>query len=207
VTVRTFEFPVLSKRFLGRSLLVLAIMAGIAVVPALAVSLYVGYYLMVPRYSSVAEFDQYGFNLRLDLFLSNNEARDSGRYLSVIYGSSYETEMIEGWDWAHRARTSVYRIDGSRLAVSSAFGYDYKITLKPFDIAPIVSDSGEGWQYLGAFDFAFPPKGRPRLMFFDPQVAECIPMGTVDPNRWAEKPRPQARQASCPSPSPEQGVQ
>src|SRR5215472_11746388 len=57
VTVRTFEFPVLSKRFLGRSLLVLAIMAGIAVVPALAVSLYVGYYLMVPRYSSVAEFE------------------------------------------------------------------------------------------------------------------------------------------------------
>lgn len=197
----------LSKRFFGRSLLVLAVMAGIAVVPAAAMSLYVGYYLMVPRYSSVGEFEQYGFNLRLDLFLSNDEARDSGRYLSVINGSSYETQMLAGWDWAHRARTNVYRIDANHLAVASAFGYDYKIRLKPFDFAPVVSDTGEGWQYLGAFDFAFPPKGKPRLMFFDPQVAECIPMGTVEPGRWTGKPRPQARQASCPSPSPEQGVQ
>jgi hypothetical protein len=198
---------VLSKRFLGRSLLVLAIMTGIAAVPAVAMSLYVGYYLMVPRYSSVAEFEKYGFNLRLDLFLSNDEARDSGRYLSVISGSSYETQMMEGWDWAHRARTSVYRIDANHLAVASAFGHDYKITLKPFDFAPVVSDTGEGWQYLGAFDFAFSPKGKPRLIFFDPHIAECIPMGAVDPSRWAGKPRAQARQASCPSPTPEQGVQ
>jgi hypothetical protein len=198
---------VLSKRFLGRCLLVLAIIGGVAVVPAIAVSLYVGYYLMVPRYSAVAEFERYGFNLRLDLFLSNDEGRDSGRYLSAINGSSYETRMMAGWDWAHRARTSVYRIDANHLAVASAFGYDYKITLKPFDFAPIVSDTGEGWQYLGAYDFAFPPKRKPRLMFFDPQVAECIPMGTIDPGRWATMPRPQARQASCPSPSPEQGVQ
>lgn len=197
----------LSKRFLGRSLLVLVIMTGIAVVPAVAMSLYVGYYLMVPRYSSVAEFEKYGFNLRLDLFLSNDEVRDSGRYLSVINGGSYQTQMMEGWDWAHRARTNVYRIDANHLAVASAFGYDYKITLKPFDFAPVVSDTGEGWQYLGAFDFAFPQKKRPRLMFFDPQVAECIPMGTVDPSRWAGKPRLQARHPSCPSPSPEQGVQ
>jgi hypothetical protein len=198
---------VLSKRFLGRSLVILAIMGGVAVVPAVAMSLYVGYYLMVPRYSSVAEFEKYGFNLRLDLFLSNDETRDSGRYLSIINGSSYETRMLGGWDWAHRARTSIYRIDANHLAMSSAFGYDYKITLKPFDFTPIVSDSGDGWQYLGAFDFAFPPKRPPRLMFFDPHVAECIPMGTVEPSRWADKPRPQARQASCPSPSPEQGVQ
>ena len=101
----------------------------------------------------------------------------------------------------------ILRIDANHLAVASALGHDYKITLKPFDFAPVVSDTGEGWQYLGAFDFAFPPKGKPRLMFFDPRVAECIPMGTVEPSRWADKPRPQARQASCPSPSPEQGVQ
>ncbi len=196
----------LSKRFLRRCLLVLAIMGGVAVVPAIALSLYVGYYMLVPRYSAVAEFEKYGFNLRLDLFLTEDEARDSGRYLSVINGGSYETRMIAGWDWAHRARTSIYRIDGNHLAVSSAFGHDYKITLKPFDFAPAVSDSGEGWQYLGAFDFTFPTKRRPRLMFFDPRVAECIPMGTTDPARWADKPRPQARRAVCPSPSPEQGV-
>jgi hypothetical protein len=198
---------VLSQSFLGRCLLVVAIVGGVAAAPAIAMSLYVGYYFLVPRYSTVTEFEKYGFNLRLDLFLSNDEARDSGRYLSVISGSSYETRMIEGWDWAHRARTSIYRIDVNHLAVSSALGYDYKITLKPFAFAPIVSDTGDGWQYLGAFDFTFPPKGRPRLMFFDPQVAECIPMGAIDPSRWAGKPRQEARQKSCPSPSPEQGVQ
>lgn len=181
-------------------------MCGVAVVPALAISLYVGYYTMVPRYSAVAEFEDYGFNLRLDLFLSSDEARDSGRYLSVINGGSYQTRMLQGWDWAHRARTSVYRIDANHLAVSSAFGYDYRITLKPFDFAPVVSDDGEGWQYLGAFDFAFAPGKKPRLMFFDPRVAECIPMGAIPPGQWAGKPRPQARHASCPSPSPEQGV-
>lgn len=197
----------LSKSFLGRCLLVLAIICGTAAVPAIAVLLYVGYYMLVPRYSTVAEFDKYGFNLRLDLFLSDDEARDSGRYLSVIDGTSYETRMIQGWDWSHRARTGIYRIDTNHIAVLSAFGYDYKITLKPFEFVPIVSDTGEGWQYLGAFDFAFPPRRRPRLMFFDQQVAECIPMGSIDPNRWAGKPRPQARQPGCSSPSPEQGVQ
>jgi hypothetical protein len=182
-------------------------MCGVAAVPAIAISLYVGYCMLVPRYSAVADFEQYGFNLRLDLFLSDDEARDSGRYLSVINGGSYQTRMIQGWGWSHHARLSIYRIDANHLAALSALGYDYEIALKPFEFTRIVSDSGDGWQYLGAFDFAFPPGGRPRLMFFGPQVAECIPMGTVDPDRWGGKPRPQARHAGCPSPPPEEGVQ
>ena len=196
-----------SKRLLARCLLVVAIMAGISVIPALGISAYVGYYMLVPRYSAVADFDAYGFNVRLDLYVTNDEARDSGRYLSVINGGSYHTVMLPGWDWAHRARTSVYRIDDNHLAVLSAFGRDHEITLKPFRFAPIVSGAGEQWQYLGAFDFAFPPKKRPRLMFFDTHVAECIPMGTIDPATWTGEPRAAARHASCPSPNPEQGVQ
>ena len=190
----------MSKRLLGRCLLVIAVMAGISIIPALVVSAYVGYYMLVPRYSAVADFDAYGFNARLDLYLTDDEARDSGRYLSVINGGSYHTAMLQGWDWAHRARTSLYRIDDNHLAILSAFGSDYMITLKPFSLAPIVSDSAEGWQYLGAFDFTFPPKRRPRLMFFDQNVAECIPMGTIDPAKWAGKPRWAARHANCPSP-------
>jgi hypothetical protein len=182
-------------------------MAGVSVIPALLISGYVAYYMMVPRYSAVAEFEQYGFNLRLDFFLTSDEARDSGRYLNVINGGAYHTVMLPGWDWAHRARTGIYRIDDNHLAVLSAFGSDHEVTLKPFDFTPVVSGSGEGWQYLGAFDFAFPARERPRLMFFDPRVAECIPMGTIDPASWADKPRSAARHASCPSPRPEQGVQ
>jgi hypothetical protein len=182
-------------------------MVGVAVVPAAAISLYVGYYMLVPRYSSVASFDKLGFNLRLDLYLTNDEARDSGRYLSVINGGAYHSVMIRGWDWSHRARTSVYSIDTNRIAVLSALGHDYEITLKPFEAKPVVSDRGDQWQYLGAFDFAFPPHGAPRLGFFDQQVAECIPMGTIAPGKWEDEPRLQARQASCPAPAPDQAVQ
>ena len=193
---------VVSKKLLGQCLLVVTIICGVAVVPAAALLAYVGFYMLVPRYSAVEDFDKLGFNLRLDLYLTDDEAHDSGRYLSVINGGSYHTSMILGWDWSHRARTSIYSIDPNHVAVLSALGYDYTITLKPFDFSPIVSDAGEQWQYLGAFDFTFPPGRSPRLVFSD-QVAECIPMGTVDPSKWAEKPRPRARRVSCPPPQPQ----
>jgi hypothetical protein len=192
----------LSRTFFRRSLAVIAIMCGVAIVPAAAILLYVGYYMLVPRYSAVADFDKLGFNLRLDFYLSDDEARDSGRYLSVINGGSYHTVMIPGWNWSHQARTSVYWIDANHLAVLSALGYDAQVTLTPFAFAPIVSESGEGWQYLGAFDFNFPPGSRPRLEYLPAaKLAECISMGTDDPTKWADKPRAKARRASCPTPA------
>jgi len=188
-----------SKALLGRCLLVIAIMCGVAVVPALAISAYVGYYMLVPRYSAVADFDTLGFNLRLDLFLTDDEDRTSGRYLSVINGGSYHTEMLGGWDWPHRARTSIYRIDANHIAVLSALGYDYEITLVPQAFVPLAPETGAQWRYLGAFDFAFVRNRKPRLQFFGPDSAECIPMGTIDPATWADRPRAQARHATCPS--------
>ena len=182
--------------------MVIAIVCGVAVVPAAAVSLYTAWYMMVPRYSSVRDFDKYRFNVRLDLFLTNDEAHDSGRYFSVIHDTGYYTAMIPGWDWAHRARTSLYRIDDNHLAVLSAEGHDEEITLKPFAMTPITAVSGDKWEYLGAFDFLFPPHGKARLEFFEPQqLAECIPMGTDNPAGWAERPRAQARRATCPTPT------
>jgi hypothetical protein len=190
-----------AKPFLTRSLQVLAIMFGVAVLPAIGLSLYTGYYMMVPRYSAVVEFDKLGFNLRVDLFLTDDELRDSGRYLNVINGGSYHSFGLGGWDWAHRARTSIYRIDDNHLGVLSAFGYDYVVTLKPFATAPVaLGESGEGWQYLGAFEFAFPAKGKPRLEFFPPEdLAECVPMGMHEPGPWPGRPRAAVRQATCPT--------
>ena len=189
----------MSKKFLGRCLVVVAIMCGVAVVPALGLSLYVGYYMMVPRYSALASFEQYGFNVRLDLYLTDDEARDSGRYLSVISGGSYHTFTLPGWGWSHRARTSLYRIDENHIAVLSPMGTDDKITLKPFAVEPAVSQGSEQWQYLGAFDFTFPPAERPRLDFFDAHLAECIPM-TTDKAAWAGEPRASAHSQRCPNP-------
>jgi hypothetical protein len=188
------------KNLLGRCLLVGAIMCGVAVVPALAVSAYVAYFMLVPRYSSVIDFDRYNFNLRLDLYLTDDEARDSGRYLSVIAAGTYRTQMLPGWDWSHKVRTSIYRVDDNDIAVLSALGYDYKISLKSAKFEPIGSDRGEQWQYLGAFDFIHPTGLRRRLQFFGAQLAECIPMGTDDPSQWRDKPRAAARRASCPAP-------
>jgi hypothetical protein len=199
--MQNFRVRAVPKTFFARSVVVVAIMCGVAVVPAAVILLYVGYYMLVPRYSAVVDFDKLGFNLRLDFYLSDAEERDSGRYLSVINGGSYHTVMIPGWNWSRHARTSVYWIDANHLAVLSALGYDDKITLKPFDFSPIVSDPGGQWQYLGAFDFNFPPGKRPRLEFVPAaQLAECIPMGTDDPSKWADKPRAAARRVSCPTP-------
>ena len=200
MTLSIQEKAVPSRTFLGRCLLVIAIMCGVAVVPALMVSAYVGYYMLVPRYSSVIDFDRFNFNLRLDLYLTDDEARDSGRYLSVIAGGTYRTQMLSGWDWSHKARTSVYRLGDNDIAVLSALGYDYKISLKSVKFEPLGSDLGEQWQYLGAFDFIYPPGARRRLQFFGPQLAECIPMGTDDPSTWRDRARAAARRASCPAP-------
>lgn len=190
----------MAERPLRRYLLIAAIMCGIALTPPLLVLAYVGYYVMVPRYMAVAFFDEYAFNLRLDLFLTEDQNRDSGRYLSVITPTASHTFMLPGPDWAHRARTSIYLIDAGHLAVLSALGYDCKITITPFATAPVVSDDGAQWQYLGAFDFIFPSRERPRLEFFDRRLAECIPM-VGNPDQWADKPRAAARRATCPTPA------
>jgi hypothetical protein len=193
-----------SKGSLAQSLRIGAILVAISLLPATFLVAYTGYYVMVPRYSSVAAFDRFGFNVRLDLYLTDAEALDSGRYLTLIGGVSYQSFMLQGWDWQHRARTSLYRIDDNHIAALSALGYDYAITIKPFSFAPVVSDSGAEWQYLGAFDFGF-PNGKAKLLFFDPQVAECIPMGKSDPAAWTAKPRPQARREQCLTPPPNLG--
>jgi hypothetical protein len=189
-----------STHFLRQCLLVGAIIVGLSFVPAIFLLGYVGYYGFMPRYSAVAYFwDSDRFNLRLDLYRTD-ETQDSGRYLTAIEDAGYYQFKIEGSDWAHRARTSIYRIDANHLAVLSALGHDYTLTLKPWAVAPVVSDRGEHWRYLGAFDFIFPPDEKARLEFVDGQSAECIPMGRTDPASWAEEPRPQARRASCPNP-------
>jgi hypothetical protein len=191
-----------SRKFLRQCLLVAGIVCGLGALPTALIFTYVGFYYWMPSYSAVAYFDRYGFNVRLDFYQTDDEMRDSGRYLSVIAGSAYHTVMLPGWGWARRARTSVYRIDEGHIAVLSPLGYDYRVTLYPFAFVPVVSDDGAQWQYLGAFDFLFPPDGRPRLQFFDAHLPECIPM-SGDPGSWAALPRAQARQANCPTPESE----
>ena len=187
----------MSKGSLGRWLRIGAIMVGVAAIPSLLVAAYIGYRLFVPRYTAVVDFDRLGFNLRLDFYQNAADPADSGRYLTVIRGSASHTVMLPGWDWAHWARTNVYRIDDNHIAVLGPRGNDGELTLNPFAVAPVVSDPGEQWQYLGAFEFTFPPGQRPRLQFFDTNLAECIPMGTNDPGDWSGRPRPQARRATC----------
>jgi hypothetical protein len=191
-----------SRKLLRQCLIVAGIVCGVAAVPAAGLLAYVGLYFWIPAYSAVAYFEKDGFNLRLDFFRTTDDMRDSGRYLSVIAGGGYHTVMLPGWGWARRPRTSVYRIDAEHIAVLSPLGYDYRITLYPFALAPVVSDSGAQWQYLGAFDFIFPGGGRPQLQFFDAHLAECIPTAG-DPGSWATLPRAQARQESCPTPEQE----
>lgn len=193
-----------TKGSLFRGLWIGAILVAISLLPSAVLLVYTGYYTFVPRYSSVAEFERFGFNLRLEFFRPNEEVLDTGRYLTMIRGGSVRRFMLEGWDWVHRARTSLYRIDDNHFAVLSPRGYDYILSLTPLSFTPVVSDSGAQWQYLGAFDFAF-SNGKARLLFFDPQVAECVPMGKSDPAICTSKPRPQFRHESCPTPPPDLG--
>jgi len=190
----------LPKNLVRRALVVGAILCGVAAVPALLVAGYVAYYTFVPRYMAVGEFEKYAFNLRLEFYRTSDEAADSGRYINLVTGTAVHRWELAGRDWPHYPRTGVYRVDDGRFAVLSPFGSDYLFTLKPFAREPVISARGDRWQYLGAFDFAFPRDGGPpRLQFFDQQLAECIPMGTTDPATWTDKPRAAMRHATCPS--------
>jgi hypothetical protein len=119
---------------------------------------------------------------------------DSGRYISVTNRNGTVRGKIDGWDWAHNARTNIYLTPEGNVAVLGPSQSDYIVDGKTLQLNYLwgAGASSQRWKYLGAFDFDN------KTLHFLPAsgLKECIPMRyefEPDPN-WA---RSQYRRREC----------
>jgi hypothetical protein len=161
------------------------------------------YQALVPVYS--ASLTEKDVTLKLEFFRANDLFGDgldsSGRYLTLTSPNGRVRYNMQGWDWIHRARTSVYATQGGNFAV---LGPDYDDVL--IDIGQLATFrafrvASQDWTYLGAFDFAPAQAGhRDRGLRFIPatEQAECVPTAPLS-NSEAWWPRGAARKQRCPA--------
>ena len=72
----------------------------------------------VPAYSAAFRIDDIKATIRLNFYSLWSEAQsNSGRYLAVHSNKGMLVHEICGFDWAHRARTSVYLTKGDKIVV------------------------------------------------------------------------------------------
>jgi hypothetical protein len=172
------------------------------IVLALPIIVYSALYLYdqtVPRHSYQKSFPDLGITLRLQLYLTTDENKDSGQDMTVVTEGGRETQMLIGYDWAHYARKNIYRMEDESLAILGAFSSDYRITLKPLGFSDLNSTSADNWHYLGAFVLETISAGKQDLRYRNKdELLECIPMASERGARWEELPRPAYRQRRCP---------
>ena len=175
---------------------------GIALVIAALVG-YAGYHTAFPHYSAETSVPSTDVKLRLDCFLTA-DGTNAGLYLvattsrgGAVSATLWTTECV------HLARTSIYRVDDSSIAVLGPTESDYRLSLTPLRFARERSGSlSDNWQYLGVFDFDEIKKGARRLRFFEArEQPECIPMA-MDQVDWSGLARAAARHPTCPGPRP-----
>jgi hypothetical protein len=167
-------------------------------------AIWLTYQAFVPAYS--ASFTERGVTLELQFFRGNDIFSDglasSGRYLTLTSPNGRVRYNMQGWDWIHRARTSIYATESGNFAV---LGPDYDDVL--IDTGRLVTSrafrvASQNWTYLGAFDFAEAQSGgHGKTLRFIPatEQAECVPTGPLsDGEAWW--PRAAARNQRCPAP-------
>jgi hypothetical protein len=124
---------------------------------------------------------------------------DSGRYISVTDRNGNVRGKIDGWDWAHHARTSIYVTPEGNFAILGPAQSDYIVDRKTLQLKNLwgAGKSSEIWKYVGAFDF-----GKKSLHFVPAaDQKECIPMlMEYDPD--PSLPRNQYRRQGCDRTSP-----
>ena len=161
------------------------------------------YQTCVPVYS--ASFTDKNVTLKLEFFRANDlfsDGLDSKvRYLTLTGPNGRVKYGMQGWDWIHRARTSVYATENGNFAV---LGPDYEDVL--IDTGQLTTShafrvASQDWTYLGAFDFVRGQNGdHDRSFRFIPaaEQAECVPTGPSSGGEvWS--PRNAAREQRCPA--------
>jgi hypothetical protein len=153
---------------------------------------------ITPAQSAEALLPELDATIKLKFYYSWGD-NDSGRYISVTDRNGNVRGKIDGWDWAHHARTSIYATPEGNLAILGPAQSDYLVDRKTLQLKNLwgAGKSSEIWKYLGAFDF------QERSLHFFPAAdqKECIPMlMEYDPD--PSLPRSQYRRQGCDRTSP-----
>jgi hypothetical protein len=163
---------------------------------------FVLYHVFVPVFSENFRIPGYDVTVRLEFFRTNDTFRDgmqeSGRYLTLTTSHGRIVYNMPGWDWPHRARTSLYLADGKSIAILGPDGEDILIDTDQLKVSRAFRIPSDDWTYLGAFDFVQPiVGGYDRSLRFIPAAkqAECVPQHP--PNQWVV--RAATRQSRCPT--------
>jgi hypothetical protein len=145
---------------------------AIAVIGALGLAgLYV-HSRIIPAKSGEVFFPEIDTTVRLRFYYTWGD--ESGRFVTVTTRNGTIRGSIEGWDWAHYARTSIYVTPEGNVAILGQSEYDYMIDSKTLQLTQLLPGrvSSERWKYMGAFD-----TGQPALHFYPAsEQKECIPM-------------------------------
>jgi hypothetical protein len=146
-----------------------------------------------PAESAEVFFPELELTVKLQFYYTWGD-NDSGRYISVTNRNGNVRGKIDGWDWAHNARTSIYVTSEGNVAILGPAQSDYIVDNKTQQLKYLwgAGKSSEIWKYMGAFDF-----GEKALHFFPAaDQKECIPMRMeydLDPSL----PRNQYRREAC----------
>jgi len=158
------------------------------------------YNAFVPAFSASFRVPAKDATVRLEFFRTNDLFSDglqeSGRYLTFISTQGRVAYNMPGWDWVHRARTSVYLTESKSIAILGPDGEDIVLDADQLKISRAFRISSSDWTYLGAFDFVQPiVGGYERSLRFIPatEQEECVPQHP--PNERVV--RAAARQSRC----------
>jgi hypothetical protein len=158
------------------------------------------YTALVPAFSASFRIPGNDATVRLEFFRINDLFSDglqaSGRYVTFISPHGRVEYNMPGWDWIHRARTSVYLTEAKNIAILGPDGEDILVDADQLKISRAFRVSSEDWTYLGAFDFVQPIiGGYVRSLRFIPatEQEECVPQNSS--NEGAV--RAAARQSRC----------
>jgi hypothetical protein len=180
----------------GKLLALLAIPFGLLALPFFVLAYFHLSTIFSPPVHSASVFiPELNTTIKLDLYVIWDVTQESGRYLTVSSQEASVRSQIDGFDWMHNARTSVYETPEHKIVVLGPSGADYVIDPRRGELKRLPSfASSVGWNYVGAFDF-----GRAHTLHFFPasQQPECIPMLESRGESWSEISRAEYRKEDC----------
>jgi hypothetical protein len=149
-----------------------------------------------PLHSASVLIPELNTTVKLEFYGVWDEARESGRYLTVSTQTASFRSEIDGFDWVHNPRTSIYETPEHVIAILGPTKTDYFIDpsmIELKNLSPFASSVG--WHYIGAFDFG----GASHTLQFIPasQQSECIPMRMSRDEYWPKMSRAEYRQEDC----------
>ena len=181
----------------GKFLALLAIPFGLLALPLFVIAyLHLSTILSPPVYSASVSIPELGTTIKLDFYMVWDETQESGRYLTVSTQKASVRSVIEGFDWFHNARTSIYQTPDHKIVVLGPMEADYIIDPRRLELKSLSSyASSVGWNYIGAFDIG---GAGPTLQFFPAsRQSECIPMRMSREDYWEKMSCAEYRKQNC----------